>query len=80
MFGPGLITCAQYAPKMMHTNNSGNGCDYYKMADLDFISKDGMLKSLSSGHSKVLRLYDPFEMVRFPWSISNDPFHSVHST
>ena len=41
MFGPGLITCAQYAPKMMHTNYSGNGCDYYKMADLDFISKDG---------------------------------------
>ena len=43
MFGPGLITCAQYAPKMMHTNNSGNGCDYYKMADLDFISKDGLV-------------------------------------
>ena len=44
MFGPGLITCAQYAPKMMHTNNThGNGCDYYKMADFDFISKDGML-------------------------------------
>ena len=44
MFGPGLITCAQYTPKMMHTNNThANGCDYYKMADFDFISKDGML-------------------------------------
>lgn len=43
MFGPGLITCAQYTPKMMHTNNThGNGCDYYKMADFDFISKDGL--------------------------------------
>lgn len=71
MFGPGLITCAQYAPKMMHTNNThGNGCDYYKMADFDFISKDGMLS----------RFYGPFHVVYFTWSISHGPFDLVHCT
>ena len=71
MFGPGLITCAQYAPKMMHTNNThGNGCDYYKMADFDFISKDGML----------LKFYDPFSMAHSIWLISHGPFDMVHFT
>ena len=36
IFGPGLITCSQQVTKL---NGSGNGCDYYKVADYEFVNK-----------------------------------------
>merc|ERR1712062_58999 len=39
VFSAGLITCSMYTPKYMHHNESDDDCDYYKMADHDFISK-----------------------------------------
>ena len=40
VFGPGLITCEQYTPAHMHTHSSDmSKCDYYRMADHDFITK-----------------------------------------